>query len=142
MKKKKKPLIAAAAAAVLLIVLAILCAGYMKQKNLLMKISDAYSEDIQATISKYDGKKITFLAEVTSVDLTEKALTVNMRGHSKNPAKNTAIGVITICRCASEQASGKITNLSKGSNVKITGTAHLTSNSGVLTVTVDADRIS
>lgn len=141
-KKNQKLLVTAVVTLVVLIALAVPVTIHHYQKTLLRRISDSYTESASATSEKYDGKKITFLAEVATVDISEKQMTVELRGFAKDSFKNANVGCVTTCHCSNDKDLDRLAKLKNADNVKVTGTAHLKPSNGMLLIDVNVDKLS
>ncbi len=141
-KNNTKPLIIASVVLVVVIAAAVLLGGRMRQKSLLQRIADSYNESANATSAKYEGKKVTFLAEVGSIDISDKQMTVNLCGYSKDPFKYSNAGCVTTCTCTGSGTLERLAELKTGETVKVIGTVHLRPSNGSLFIDVDTESIS
>lgn len=106
-----------------------------KQANMIEKIYNAYSDNANRAMKKYDGKNITLIGEVSSISSSAAEMYIVPIGGEYSLR-------FVDCNVSDEKNQKRVSKLKKGKKVKVKGTVHLIEAAGIPGITIDVDRIS
>ena len=127
--------------AIILVIIAVLAfsiAGNAKKKHLIQNVFEAYSDNANSAFKKYDGKKVTFIAEVESVSSSLDYITVRSADNDDIPSSFESFK----CLLNDEKCKKKAEKLKSGDKIKIKVVLHMEELLGILDVKVDTEKIS
>ncbi|MBR6395238.1 MAG: hypothetical protein IKS13_10545 [Ruminococcus sp.] len=134
---KSKKILTVAVIIILIPIIAVACSHH-KKKTLLNKISDSYFKNAAVCLEKYDGKKVTFICEVSSIDASLDHIMVS---EVNDDELLNIEAYIVSCNLGSEKLKKKAKKLKKGDVIEVTGTLHL-SDIMIFSIDVDTEKIS
>ena len=127
--KSKK--ILAIAAIIILIPIIVFSCSHHKKKVLLDKIIDSHYDNAAVCKEKYDGKEVTFICKVSSVDSSLDHFSV----------KSDYELVVISCNLTNEKQKEQAKKMKRGDEIEIKGTLHLSDELGFM-IEVDVEKIS
>lgn len=128
--KSKK--ILAIAAIIILIPIIVFSCSHHKKKVLLDKIIDSHYDNAAVCKEKYDGKEVTFICKVSSVD--------SSLDHFFVKSFDNELDVIS-CNLTNEKQKEQAKKMKRGDEIEIKGTLHLFDEFGFI-IEVDVEKIS
>lgn len=127
--KSKK--ILAIAAIIILIPIIVFSCSHHKKKVLLDKIIDSHYDNAAVCKEKYDGKEVTFICKVSSVDSSLDHFFV----------RSDYELVVISCNLTNEKQKEQAKKMKRGDEIEIKGTLHLHDAAG-FKIEVDVEKIS
>ena len=127
--KSKK--ILAIAAIIILIPIIVFSCSHHKKKVLLDKIIDSHYDNAAVCKEKYDGKEVTFICKVSSVDSSLDHFFV----------RSDYELVVISCNLTNEKQKEQAKKMKRGDEIEIKGTLHLYDEFGFI-IEVDVEKIS
>lgn len=129
---KSKKILAIAAIIILIPVIAFSCSHH-KKKVLLDKIIESHNDNAAVCKEKYDGKEVTFICKVFSVDSSLDHFSVRSFDDDKLEAIH--------CNLTNEKQKEQAKKMKRGDEIEVKGTLHL-SDEAVFIIEVDVEKIS
>ena len=127
--KSKK--ILAIAAIIILIPIIVFSCSHHKKKVLLDKIIDSHYDNAAVCKEKYDGKEVTFICKVSSVDSSLDHFFV----------RSDYELVVISCNLTNEKQKEQAKKMKRGDEIEIKGTLHL-HDAADFKIEVDVEEIS